>query len=40
MTEFGFEAAADAGFADRVAADFAAAEPFMAFLCKALDLQY
>ena len=36
---FDFEAAADAGFADRVAADFAAAIPFVAFLCEALDLR-
>ena len=40
VTEFGFDAAADAGFADRVAADFAAARPFMAFLCEALELQF
>ena len=37
---FDFEAAADAAFADRVAADFAAAKPFMTFLCKALNLRY
>ena len=37
--DFDFEAAADAGFADRVAADFAAAIPFVAFLCEALDLR-
>ena len=40
VTEFSAKAAAEATFADRVAADFAAAEPFMAFLCRALDLQY
>ena len=31
--------AANADFADRVAADFTAAKPFMALLCAALDLQ-
>ena len=40
VTEFGFDAAADAGFADRAAADFAAAKPFMAFLCGALQLRF
>ena len=40
VAEFGFDAAADAGFADRVAADFAAAKPFMAFLCGALQLRF
>lgn len=40
VAEFGFDAAADAGFADRVAADFAAARPFMAFLCGALQLRF
>ena len=40
VAEFGFDAAADPGFADRVAADFAASKPFMAFLCGALDLNF
>lgn len=40
VTEFGFDATADAGFADRVAADFAASRPFMAFLCGALQLRF
>ena len=40
IATFDIEAAEDAAFADRVAADFAAAKPFMAFLCGALDLRY
>ena len=40
VTEFAFDAAADAGFADRVGADFAAARPFMSFLCTALQLRF
>ncbi len=40
IATFDIQAAEDAAFADRVAADFAAAKPFMAFLCGALDLRY
>ncbi len=40
VCEFDFDAPADAGFADRVAADCAASRPFMAFLCGALQLRY
>lgn len=39
VSTFGIEAAEDAAFADRVTADFAAARPFMAFLCGALNLR-
>ena len=40
VAEFDFDAAAVAGFADRVAADFAASRCFMAFLCGALQLRF
>lgn len=40
VARFDFDAAADAGFADRAAADFAASRPFMAFLCGALQLRF
>lgn len=40
VAAFDFETATDAGFADLVAADFRAANPFMAFLCRALELPY
>ena len=40
MAQFDVENVDDTAFADRVAEDFASAGPFMAFLCKALQLQY
>ena len=39
IAPFDIRAAADEEFPDRVAADFAAAKPFMAFLCAALGLR-
>ena len=40
VSDFNIREAGDGGFADRVAADFAAAKPLMKFLCEALKLRF
>ena len=40
VSEFDIREASDRQFADRVAADFAAAKPLMRFLCEALELRF